>query len=164
PAAGGRWYGLRTLQLQCHGRFTAPALEHYRRQPADGDDARRQRRLSQRHADQPGHVEFHADCPRHPPDAGAALATVLRHDPPAPVLAYSAAPTATVGAAYSPFQFTASGGLGQLAWSETPALTIGLTLSSAGVLSGTPNANAAGWYPIALNATDTLNQHAASVP
>ena len=84
--------------------------------------------------------------------------------PPPPVIAYLEPPTATVGAAYSPFQFTASGGLGQLAWSETPPLTIGLTLSTDGVLSGTPNANAAGWYPIALNATDTLNQHAAARP
>ena len=80
--------------------------------------------------------------------------------PAPPAIAYSEPPTATVGAAYGPFQFTASGGLIPLAWSETPALTIGLTLSSAGALSGTPNANTAGWYPITLNVTDALNQQA----
>jgi hypothetical protein len=84
--------------------------------------------------------------------------------PAPPAIAYSEAPTATVGAAYGPFQFTASGGLAPLAWSETPALTIGLTLSSAGSLSGTPNANAAGRYPITLNVTDALNQRATPVP
>jgi hypothetical protein len=90
--------------------------------------------------------------------------------PAPPVIAYSEPPTATVGAAYGPFQFTASGGLAPLAWSETVAVpggrtlsSSGLTLSSAGALSGTPNANAAGSYPIWLNVTDALNQPAAAV-
>jgi hypothetical protein len=85
--------------------------------------------------------------------------------PAAPVIAYSEPPTATVGTPYGPFQFTASGGLAPLAWSETPTLTIGLTLgSTVGALSGTPSANAAGWYPIKLNVTDALNQQAKPVP
>ena len=104
-----------------------------------------------------------ADSARMPAKSSLPFSVTIGARPP-PVIAYSEPPTATVGAAYSPIQFTASGGLGQLAWSEPPTLTIGFTLSSAGVLSGTPNANAAGWYPIALNATDTFNQHAASVP
>jgi hypothetical protein len=84
--------------------------------------------------------------------------------PPPPVIAYSEPPTATVGVAYGPFQFAASNGLAPLAWSETPALTFGLTLSPSGALFGTPNANAAGWYPIKLNVADALNQQATPVP
>jgi hypothetical protein len=104
-----------------------------------------------------------ADSAQMPAQSSVAFSVTIGAPPP-PLIAYSEPPTATVGAAYSPFQFSASGGLGQLTWSETPPLTIGLTLSTDGTLSGTPNANAAGWYPIALNATDTLNQHAAARP
>ena len=47
-------------------------------------------------------------------------------------------PAGEVGAAYS-FQFTATGGSGTYAWSVVAgALPPGLTLSAAGLLSGTP--------------------------
>src|SRR5215472_1746232 len=50
------------------------------------------------------------------------------------------APTGTLGVAYQPYQYTATNGAPPLIWSETPALTNGLTLSAQGVLSGTPTA------------------------
>jgi hypothetical protein len=49
-----------------------------------------------------------------------------------------AVPTGTVGQPYGPVQFTASGG-GTQTWSATQ-IPSGLTLSSSGVLSGTPTA------------------------
>jgi hypothetical protein len=48
-------------------------------------------------------------------------------------------PNGTVGSAYSQ-TLTATGGSGTLTWSSTGALPAGLTLSSAGSLSGTPSA------------------------
>jgi hypothetical protein len=63
-------------------------------------------------------------------------------------------PTGTVGVAYPPYQYTTNNGVPPLIWSETPALTNGLTLSSQGVLSGTPTA--AGQFPITLNVTDAM--------
>ena len=49
-----------------------------------------------------------------------------------------------------------------LAWLETPLLSGGLSLSSDGILSGTPTA--AGQFPITLNVTDALGQSASPVP
>ncbi len=88
--------------------------------------------------------------------------TVTITAPPAPTINYSEPPTATVGVAYGPFQFTASGGLAPLVWSFTGAQLPDLTLSTSGALSGTPNA--AGQFPIMLNLTDALSQHASPVP
>ena len=68
------------------------------------------------------------------------------------------APTGTVGVSYPPFGFSANNGLAPLAWSETPLLAQGLTLSKAGVLSGTPNT--AGQFPITLEVTDAFNRSA----
>jgi hypothetical protein len=70
--------------------------------------------------------------------------------------------TGTVGLMYAPFQFTVSGGLAPLAWLETPLLSGGLSLSSDGILSGTPTA--AGQFPITLNVTDARGQSASPVP
>lgn len=48
----------------------------------------------------------------------------------------------TVGVAYTSVTFTASGGVSPYSWVVAPALPAGLTLTSAGVLSGTPSAAA----------------------
>ncbi len=61
---------------------------------------------------------------------------------------------ATAGAAYSQ-QFAASGGTGTYTWTETGALPAGVTLSAAGLLSGTPTA--AGSFPITVTAKDGDN-------
>jgi hypothetical protein len=63
---------------------------------------------------------------------------------------------------YAPFQFTVSDGLAPFAWLETPLLSGGLSLSSDGILSGTPTA--AGQFPITLNVTDARGQSASPVP
>ncbi len=76
--------------------------------------------------------------------------------PPPPVINNQEAPTGTVGVAYTPYTFTASNGVLPLTWSETPPLTMGLTLSAQGALSGTPTA--AGQFPITLNVVDAAGQ------
>ncbi len=48
----------------------------------------------------------------------------------------------TVGLAYTSVTFTASGGVSPYSWVVAPALPAGITLTSAGVLSGTPSAAA----------------------
>jgi hypothetical protein len=78
--------------------------------------------------------------------------------PPPPVITYTEPPTGTVGVSYAPLLFAANGGLMPLAWSETPPLSMGLTLSSAGVLSGTPTT--AGQFQIMLNVQDALSRAA----
>src|SRR5579859_7278747 len=65
----------------------------------------------------------------------------------------AAPPELFVGQAFS-FAFTAVGGVGALTWSETGTLPTGLSLSAAGVLSGT--ATSAGTYPVTIAATDSL--------
>ena len=82
--------------------------------------------------------------------------------PPAPTINAAEPLTGTVGLMYTPFQFTVSGGLAPLGWLENPLLTNGLSLSSDGILSGTPTA--AGQFPITLNVTDALSQAASPVP
>ena len=82
--------------------------------------------------------------------------------PPAPTINAAEPLTGTVGLMYTPFQFTVSDGLAPLAWLETPLLSGGLSVSSDGILSGTPTA--AGQFPITLNVTDALGQSASPVP
>lgn len=82
--------------------------------------------------------------------------------PPPPTINAAEPLTGTVGLMYAPFQFTVSGGLAPLAWLESPLLSGGLSLSSDGILSGTPTA--AGQFPITLNVTDALGQSASPVP
>jgi len=79
-----------------------------------------------------------------------------------PVINVQEAPTGTVGVAYTPYAFTAGNGELPLAWSETPPLTMGLTLSSLGVLSGTPTAF--GQFPITLDVMDAVSRSAPSFP
>jgi len=76
--------------------------------------------------------------------------------PPPPTINNQEAPTGTVDVAYMPYTFTASNGVQPLVWSETPPLTMGLTLSAQGVLSGTPTA--AGQFPITLNVVDAAGR------
>jgi hypothetical protein len=90
-------------------------------------------------------------------------------EPPSPEIASNVPPTAVVGSQYS-FQFTASGGLGPLAWTPPNAPMGGLDFSVAnvdgigiaGILSGTPST--AGIYPITLTVTDALNQSSPVTP
>jgi WD40 repeat protein len=81
--------------------------------------------------------------------------------PPPPVITRIEPPAGTVGSPYEPLQFTANGGLAPLVWSETPPLDNGLSISSDGILSGTPSA--AGEFKIALEVTDALKQAAPPV-
>jgi len=60
-------------------------------------------------------------------------------------------PNATVGTSYST-TLAATGGVAPYSWTETGALPAGITLSSAGVLSGTPTAN--GVFPITVSVAD----------
>jgi hypothetical protein len=82
--------------------------------------------------------------------------------PPPTIVDGQETPTGTVGVAYTPYPFTASDGVPPLLWSETPALTMGLTLSAQGVLSGTPTA--AGQFPVTVNVTDAVNRSAPRYP
>jgi WD40 repeat protein len=97
----------------------------------------------------------------YPPVTATAAVTLTVNDPPT---INAAEPlTGTVGLMYVPFQFTVSDGLAPpLAWLETPLLSGGLSLSSDGILSGTPTA--AGQFPITLNVTDARGQSASPVP
>lgn len=62
--------------------------------------------------------------------------------------------TATNGLPYS-FALTATGGVPPYSWNALGALPEGLTLNSAGLLSGTPMAKIPGDFQIAVNVTDT---------
>ena len=78
------------------------------------------------------------------------------NNPPAPVIATSAPPAGTNGTAYAAFTFTlASGGLAPFTWSETGALPTGMTLTTAGKLSGTPTQ--AGSFAITVSVQDSSN-------
>jgi hypothetical protein len=72
--------------------------------------------------------------------------------PSAPVITSAAAATFAVGSAGS-FTVVASGSPAS-AFSETGGLPSGVTLSSAGVLSGTPAAGSAASYPITITAAN----------
>jgi len=61
----------------------------------------------------------------------------------------------TAGVDYPGFTFSARGGSGEFTWTETGALPPGLSLYSAGLLSGTPVT--AGTYPFTVTATDLLD-------
>ncbi|MGM5069821.1 Ig domain-containing protein [Rhodococcus qingshengii] len=68
------------------------------------------------------------------------------------VISTTSLPAGKVGVAYEQ-TLTATGGEGTLTWSKTGTLPAGLTLSSAGVLSGTPTA--AGSPDITFKVTDS---------
>jgi hypothetical protein len=69
-------------------------------------------------------------------------------------LSPTALPNGTVGTSYSA-QISASGGTSPYTFSKTGTLPTGLTLSSAGLLSGTPTA--AGTYTFTVTATDNAS-------
>jgi len=62
-------------------------------------------------------------------------------------------PSGVINAPYSPFTFSATNGVGPMAWSWTGSLPAGINVSSAGVLSGTPLATGTG-YNFTVQATD----------
>jgi hypothetical protein len=97
----------------------------------------------------------------YPPVTATAAVTLTVNDPPT---INAAEPlTGTVGLMYVSFQFTVSDGLAPpLAWLETPLLSGGLSLSSDGILAGTPTA--AGQFPITLHVTVARGQFASPVP
>jgi hypothetical protein len=66
-----------------------------------------------------------------------------------------AVPDARVGTAYT-YAFQISGGTNTITWSSTGTLPPGLTLSSTGVLSGTPTQ--AGSYPFTVTAEDVFDK------
>ncbi|MBL8234113.1 MAG: putative Ig domain-containing protein [Bryobacterales bacterium] len=70
-----------------------------------------------------------------------------------PVISTSSLPIGTSGVPYT-HTMQASGGVGQLAWTAT-GLPAGLSLSAAGVISGTPGAH--GTLPVQFTVTDTFN-------
>lgn len=76
---------------------------------------------------------------------------------PAITISTTALPAGTVGTAYSQ-TLAASGGSSSYTWSVTSGtLPAGLTLSSSGVLSGTPTTSNAGGVSVTLAATDSVN-------
>jgi hypothetical protein len=77
-------------------------------------------------------------------------------NPPAPVINSTSPPAGTNGTAYTAFTFAvSSGGMAPFTWSENGALPTGLTLSAAGVLSGTPQQS--GSFPITVTVQDGSN-------
>jgi uncharacterized protein (TIGR03437 family) len=63
-------------------------------------------------------------------------------------------PPGMVGVAYGPVALTATGGTAPYTWAAASGLPSGLTLSSGGILSGTPAAGAAGTYTLAVSVRD----------
>jgi hypothetical protein len=82
--------------------------------------------------------------------------------PPPPTINSQQPPTGTVGSVYAAFQFSASNGVAPFSWMPAVGLPGGLTLSSDGLLSGTPTA--AGKFPVTLNVEDALGRAAPPVP
>ncbi|HVZ17568.1 MAG TPA: putative Ig domain-containing protein [Terriglobales bacterium] len=77
-------------------------------------------------------------------------------NPAAPVIAATAPPAGTNGSAYPSFSFTvANGGLSPFTWTETGALPPGMSMSTAGALSGTPTQT--GSFPITVTVLDSSN-------
>ncbi len=71
-------------------------------------------------------------------------------------------PPGTMGSIYGPLQFFATGGTGQLTFSiSSGALPTGLSLSSAGVLSGTPTQT--GTFSFKVSASDTNGDSGSSL-
>jgi Galactose oxidase, central domain len=96
-----------------------------------------------------------------PAGTGSAPFTIMVNNPPPPTINNTPPPTATVGAVYSPFQFTNSGGLPPFVWGENGSMP-GFLLSANGVLSGTPTM--AGHFPITVKVTDALSQASPDTP
>jgi hypothetical protein len=63
------------------------------------------------------------------------------------------APSGTAGVSYAPVSFMETGGVGTITFTESGVLPAGLSLSSGGVLSGTPTQT--GSFPITVTASDS---------
>jgi uncharacterized repeat protein (TIGR03803 family) len=83
--------------------------------------------------------------------------------PPLQITGPASLPSGAVGVAYGAVTFSASGGSSEYNWSAT-GLPGGLTITTAGVLSGTPASGGSQqpWNP-AFTVTDTVNNNTASV-
>lgn len=94
-----------------------------------------------------------------PPNLQTASYQIVIAPPPPPTI--NATPLPAIGTMNSPyvgFTFTGMSTAMPLTWSETGPLPQGMTLSAAGVLSGTPTQ--AGSFTITVNAQDTQGQDA----
>jgi len=80
--------------------------------------------------------------------------TLVINAAPTISIAPSLLPVGTVGVAYGPVPLTASGGTPPYTWSAVGGLPPGLTLSAAGVLSGTPVAGSAATYSVTVTVRD----------
>jgi probable HAF family extracellular repeat protein len=77
---------------------------------------------------------------------------------PLQVMSLTNLPNATLNTAYPAYTMTGNGGSGNYAWSVNGSLPPGMTLSSAGVLSGTPT-QAGTFFPV-VTLTDIVTQNA----
>jgi hypothetical protein len=102
-----------------------------------------------------------ADSSTPDPATNSVAYSISISEPPPPSINNMPPPTATVGSPYS-FTFTASDGLGPLVWTPPTAPMGGLTVSSDGILSGTPST--AGIFPITLTVKDALKQSSQATP
>ena len=80
--------------------------------------------------------------------------TTVTVDPGDPVISSGTPTTFTENSAGPPFQVTSNGD-GPFTYSETGTLPANLTLSTSGVLTGTPVFGTAGSYPITITVTDS---------
>jgi uncharacterized protein (TIGR03437 family) len=80
-------------------------------------------------------------------------ASVLQVVPPLVITAPTSLASGTVGTAYGPVNFTASGGTGGYTWSSGSGMPPGLSISSAGVLNGTPTSS--GGFSPSFTVTDS---------
>ena len=96
-----------------------------------------------------------------PPDQLPASYSIVIAPPPPPAINATPLPAiATLDSPYVGFTFTGTGAAVPLSWSETGPLPTGMSLSPAGVLTGTPTQ--AGSFPISLIAQDSLGQNSTS--
>jgi len=76
--------------------------------------------------------------------------------PNGPAISTSVLPTGTVGVPYGPVQLAATGGTGIYTWTAA-LLPMGLSLSTGGVLSGTPAAGSQGSHSVLITLKDSNN-------
>jgi len=75
--------------------------------------------------------------------------------PPPLTITTTSLPDASVTVSYGPVQLSVSGAMGPVLWTQTGLpLSAGLSLSTSGVLSGTPSSGSQGVYPLTVSATN----------
>ncbi|KQX97256.1 hypothetical protein ASD22_08165 [Rhodanobacter sp. Root480] len=87
------------------------------------------------------------------PFSSAPASITLTVDAPTIALAPTSVPSGTVNAVYTPLPIIATGGTAPYTYTVAGTLPTGVTLSSSGVLSGTPTQ--AGSFPITITAADS---------